>query len=166
MLAGQRLQPERYTVVPRTLSFLLHKDEILLLLLHQNAGEWAGKYNGVGGHVEKGEEPYTSALREIQEETNNVPENLSLCGVIMIDTGTVPGIALYVFAGHVLDKHTPTETNEGLPQWKKISELDHLPLVDDLPLLIPKTLSAYAESRVFSARYSFDKGGNLSVEFA
>ncbi|HHH82541.1 MAG TPA: NUDIX domain-containing protein, partial [Chloroflexi bacterium] len=66
-LSGQRIQPERFTLIPRTLVFLLRGDRVLLMRLHENRGAWAGKYNGVGGHVEAGEDPLTAAMRETAE---------------------------------------------------------------------------------------------------
>ncbi len=99
-LEGQRLQPDRYSVVPRTLSFLLRGEQILLLKLPAGRGAWAGMLNGVGGHVEQGEEPRASALREVVEETGLAPgPSFRLTGVVLIDTQQTPGIALYVFVG-------------------------------------------------------------------
>ncbi len=77
-LAGQRLQPERYALIPRTLTFLFNKDEILLIKVPENRGAWTGLFNGVGGHIERGEEPHSAALREIFEETRLSPASLSL----------------------------------------------------------------------------------------
>ncbi len=39
-LAGQRLQLDRYTIIPRTLTFLRRKDEVLLIRLAANRGDW------------------------------------------------------------------------------------------------------------------------------
>lgn len=46
---------ERYLVVPRTLVFLFdEQDRVLLLKGAENKIRWAGLYNGIGGHVERG----------------------------------------------------------------------------------------------------------------
>ena len=68
-LAGQNMQPERYSIIPRTLTFLVSGGQVLLLKLSETRGEWAGKFNGVGGHIERGESALQSARREVKEET-------------------------------------------------------------------------------------------------
>src|SRR3989344_7194466 len=54
-----------------TLCFLMMKDDILLALKKQSLsgfGVAIGKWNGVGGKVEKGESIKLAAVREIKEE--------------------------------------------------------------------------------------------------
>jgi len=63
-LDGQRADPDRYTLVPRTLTFLFQADQVLLLKVDR--GGWAGLYNGIGGHLEQGEDPLTAAVRELR----------------------------------------------------------------------------------------------------
>lgn len=65
-LDGQRVNLDRYSLVPRTLSFLIQDDQILLLKL--NRGAWSGLYNGIGGHIEQGEDPLSAARREVEGE--------------------------------------------------------------------------------------------------
>ena len=59
----------RYAAVPRTLTFLLRGDEVLLLRGAPGKGRWARRLNGIGGHVEPGESVLAGALREVREET-------------------------------------------------------------------------------------------------
>lgn len=165
MLAGQRLQPDRYAIIPRALAFLVFGDEILLLKLPHKAGAWAGRYNGVGGHIEQGEDPQSSAIREIREETGIIPSNLALCGVITVDTGNNPGIGLYIFVGFMEERKNPRESAAGVAEWKKLGDLDQLPLVPDLTTLIPKALSAFETKKAFSAQYRYDQNGELTMKF-
>ena len=58
----------RYTVIPRTLVFLRNGDDILLLKGAPTKRLWAGRYNGLGGHVEADETIMAGALREVREE--------------------------------------------------------------------------------------------------
>jgi 8-oxo-dGTP diphosphatase len=165
-LDGQRLQPDRYSVVPRTLSFLLDRDQILLLKIPEERGPWAGKYNGVGGHIERGENPLSAARREILEETGAVLGPLELCGVVMIDTQATPGICLFVYVGE-LDSSKPLHSSEeGALEWIPISKVYDLPLVEDLPDLLPRTFEAYRLNKPFSAHYSYDAEKNLSIKFS
>jgi 8-oxo-dGTP diphosphatase len=165
-LEGQRLQPDRYTVVPRTLCFLMHQDQILLLKLAEERGPWGGKYNGVGGHIERGENPLSAARREILEETGANPISLELCGVVMIDTKRIPGIALYVFVGEFDDPSSLNPTEEGTLHWIQLSDVYDLPLVEDLPFLLPRALEANRTKRPFSANYTYDPEGVLTIHFS
>ncbi|MFP3853158.1 MAG: NUDIX hydrolase [Anaerolineales bacterium] len=163
-LEGQRPQTDRYTVIPRTLSFLISRDRILLMKLGQSRGDWAGLYNGLGGHIERGESPHDSARREIEEETGLAPQDLKLCGIVIIDVGGDPGIGLYVFVGRG-EGNPIKSTEEGEPTWILLDDIDKMPLVPDLPTILPASLDVYrGEAPPFSGFYSFSEKGDLSIE--
>lgn len=165
-LAGQRLQLNRYSVIPRTLCFLLHEDWILLLRIADDRGTWAGKYNGFGGHIERGEDPTSAARREIFEETGMETVSLTLCGVVIVDTGRETGISLYVYVGEMDGKSPPQPNEEGSVHWVKLSEVKELPLVEDLPILLPRALDAQRTVKPFSAVYTYDAEGGLTINFS
>ena len=162
---GQRLDPHRYTIVPRTLSFLVCGDQVLLLRLSPDRGDWAGKLNGLGGHVEAGEDVLSSARREIHEEAGLSPDDFRLCGAVMIDTGRAPGIGLHVCVGRLEVREEPHAGPEGDPIWVDTSELSRIPLVEDLSILLPRALECYRDHTCFSARSQLDPGGSLHVVF-
>ncbi len=161
---GQRLNGKRYTVIPRTLSFLLHGNEVLLIRLNEDRPGWGGLLNGVGGHIEQGEDPLSAARREIFEETGLTPSKLKLCGVVIIDSGDRTGIALYVFVGET-DGSQPVESSEGTSIWLSLEALDQHRLVKDIPILLPHALSSYHNDQPFSALYSYNKAGDLTTTF-
>jgi 8-oxo-dGTP diphosphatase len=163
-LAGQRIQSYRYSLVPRTLSFLLRDREILLLRLSKDRGAWGGLYNGIGGHIEQGEDPLTAAKREILEETGLVPKLLRLCGVVTIDTRNHLGIGLYVFVGKIEDGEIQASP-EGEPKWIPFEGLDQTPVVEDIPSLLPKAIESYESMIPFSALYEYNAEGELSIKF-
>jgi 8-oxo-dGTP diphosphatase len=163
-LAGQRLQPDRYSIVPRTLSFLTRPGEVLLMRVPPGRGAWAGRYNGIGGHLERGENPLGSALREIREETGLVVESLLLVGVAVIDTQRSPGIGLYIFRGPGPPGDL-SATPEGTAEWVPVARLGEIPLVEDLPALLPHVLGS-EDRRPFSASYSYAEDGHLTIRFA
>jgi 8-oxo-dGTP diphosphatase len=162
-LAGQRLQPDRYSVIPRTLTFLTRPGEVLLMRVPPGRGAWAGRYNGIGGHVEQGEDPQSSAIREVREETGFIVGNLRLRGVVLVDTGGIPGIALYLFTGEG-PPGLPASGAEGTAEWIRTTELAQTPLVEDLPTLLPRLLEK--PDRPFSAVYTYSEGGALSIRIA
>lgn len=164
-LAGQRVQADRYSLVPRTLSFLLRGREILLLRLSKDRGAWGGLYNGIGGHIEQGEDPLTAARREILEETGLTPGRLRLCGVVAIDTRNHLGVGLYVFVGEVKGGELQTSP-EGEPRWIPLESLGQTPIVEDVPLLLPKAIDSYRSMIPFSALYQYNVDGELSIKFA
>ena len=71
-VSEQGVTLDRYMLIPRTMIFLRRGNSYLLLKGAPTKRLWAGKYNGLGGHVEMGEDVLSSAKRELQEEADNV----------------------------------------------------------------------------------------------
>jgi len=164
-LAGQRFDPRRYAVIPRCLVFGIEGDRLLLLHLPPDRGPWGGLYNGIGGHIEVGEDPRSAARREFREETGLTPGELVLAGVVMVDTGHSPGIGLYVFLAQATGE-VGAGTREGTPIWVRRDELPALPLVADLPTLLPRALAVLdGAAPPFSAFYRYDADGALHITF-
>lgn len=162
---------ERALVVPRVLVFLTSTNpstearEVLLLKGAPTKRLWANRYNGLGGHVEPGEDVYAAAVREMREEAGIEVQVLSLRSVVTIDTGfdehgRRPGVLLFVFVGEVLERSL-RDASEGAPAWLPIEELSGYPLVDDLVELLPRALSG----DFFYGHYSPQPDGTLRYEF-
>lgn len=157
---GQGLDPARYALIPRTLTFLRRGERILLLRMTR--GEWAGRYNAVGGHVERGEDPRSAAVREVREETGLEPQDLRLCGVVAVDREPRLGIGLYIYVGDSTQGE-PRAGAEGGLAWFTPEEIPHLPLVEDLPYLLPQALAAHSRGTAFSAAYRKTADGRLEI---
>ena len=162
-VTDQGVSHDRYQLIPRTLIFLTRGESVLLLKGAPNKRIWANRYNGVGGHIEQGEDVYTAAHRELLEETGLAADDLWLAGTVTVDTGEVPGIGLYVLKGSCAEgKVRPSE--EGDLEWVLFDEILTKPLVDDLPVILPRVIQQKVTDPPFAARYSY-QGENLVVEF-
>ncbi len=163
-LDGQRVDPTRYSLIPRTLTFLVRGNQVLLIQLGAKHAGWNGLYNGLGGHIEQGEDPRSAAVREVLEESGLEVADQRLCGVVTVDTQSNPGIGLYVFVGE-LDRERADPGMDNLA-WHSIDELGNVPLVEDLPTLLPAALKAYRERSTFSACYTYSSSGELRIQFS
>ena len=117
--ASEQINPtdrNRYSVIPRVLIFLFKDNSVLLIKGAATKKLWPGKYNGLGGHLEKGEDPLGAARRELVEESGLVCESLDLCGTVVVDTGSSPGVAIFIYIGEYEGGELRSSL-EGMPEW-------------------------------------------------
>jgi 8-oxo-dGTP diphosphatase len=163
---GVAVSRHRYQVIPRTLCFVMHGTEVLLLLGGAKKRLWAGRYNGLGGHVEQDEDIYTSVRREVHEEAGLEVHDLRLRGVVHADAGDpVAGILFFVFTATTDDKNV-LPSDEGTLEWWPTKALPTDRLVEDLPVLLPKVLSMGPTDPPLFVAYSYDDDNRLVIQFA
>ncbi len=160
----QGVTRERYMLIPRVLIFVTRGDRVLLLRGAPDKRLWANLYNGLGGHVEQGEDVLTAARRELLEEAG-IRADLRLCGTLLVDTGRNPGVAVYILWGEY-DGEVMPSSEEGTLEWVEWDAAASLPCVEDLPVLLSRIRQWRPGDAPFSARSFYDEGGHLVVEFA
>ncbi len=154
----------RWLTINRSLCFITYEDDVLLLKRGQHKRIFPGRYNGVGGHIEQDEDPLTGAIREMQEETGLDVHHVHFCGAIHVDAGESTGIMVFVFRAEAASRDF-IDSDEGKLEWVSRDAIEDLPLVEDLPVLIPHIFENL-DAPPFFAHSSYDEYDEQILLFA
>jgi 8-oxo-dGTP diphosphatase len=158
-----------YTPIIGTLGYILSPDKKQVLLVHRNAREGdhhLGKYNGLGGKMETGEDVMACMSREIEEEAG------VLC-MEMILRGTVnwPGFGPngehwlgFIFLVTAFEG-TPTSGNEeGDLAWHLLADIGDLPMWEGDRFFLPLVFDD--DPRQFHGHMPYCDGRPVSWEYS
>lgn len=161
-MTGQSLSNVRYKVIPRTLIFIFNESKVLLIKQNSEIKPGFGKWNGIGGHIEEGEDPYSSARREISEESGLSIENLKLNFISIIPEKKDLGVCLFIFSGNCKNVRTK-ESPEGQLSWIRIDHLTEYKLMPDLSKLLELVLNQTNSNCPQIISYSYD-GQEINIK--
>jgi 8-oxo-dGTP diphosphatase len=162
--SDQHVDDQQYSVIPRVLVFVFKDDEILLIKGAGNKRIWAGKYNGIGGHVEQGESVLEAARRELKEEAGITKCDLWLSGIVSVDVEKSKGVCLFVYKGIYSDGKIQV-SKEGELKWVNINSISSLPFVEDLPVLLSRVIKHEKNAPVLFAQSFYNEQKRLITEF-
>ncbi len=162
---GANAVQDRWLTIPRALCFIRHGGDVLLMKRAHTRRIFPNRYNGVGGHIERDEDPLTGARREVMEETGLEIPALRLCGVHQIDAGAETGIIMFVFTGESTHRAFQSDDREGTLHWIPVEAVMTLDLVEDLPYIFPRVLASVPGSPPYFVHVSYDADDLIQMRF-
>jgi 8-oxo-dGTP diphosphatase len=152
----------RFMVIPKTLIFVFNGDQVLLIKGGAKKKWWSGFYNGVGGHVEYGEDISKAARRELKEETSLEVGEIILCAVAMIDDSESTGSVVFMFKTEYTTGEL-VQTDEGELEWLRVKDLEQYPVLEDLKILIPRFKEMKSAMQPWMLSYRMNKNEELRL---
>lgn len=140
-----------------TLVFVVRGGE--LLLMRKKRGLGAGKINGPGGRIEKGESTLECAVREVREELRVTPLGVEYAGENAFQFVDGYSIRAFVFRAAGVDGE-PAETEEGAPLWVPVGAIPYREMWEDDELWLPLVLAR----QPFRGRFVFEGDTMLDHE--
>lgn len=140
-----------------TLCLLKRNNEILLAMKKRGFGE--GKYNGVGGKLEKDETPETAMIREVKEEIGVVITKFEKVGLVEFDEyykGEKQNLVFHLYFGYEWLGEI-VETEEMRPEWFNIQNIPYDKMFPDDKYWLPLVL----EGKKIKGYFKFDEDWNL-----
>ena len=155
----KKLHPEPMRQV--TLCLLVRGDEVLLAMKKRGFG--AGKWNGVGGKLNPGEDLETAARREAEEEIGVKMKELRMMGTLGFYFPTKPEWSqeVVVFSCESWEGD-PVETGEMAPKWYNKKKLPFDRMWWDDELWMPKVLAGKTIRAEFMMEEA-DKPGEYEI---
>ena len=155
-----------------TLCYLTRGDDVLFIVkgaTQKNISNMnAGKYLGVGGHLEDGESSYECAVREIYEETGIEAAGLkdfSLRGVCTFINDSCDNEVMYIYKGEYTGNTDPCpgSCDEGVLCWVSRKDIFSIPTWEG-DREIFKLLFDEDRGRMFELKLTYSKDDLIDVK--
>ena len=156
-----RSRAARHTARLATVALVRSGSRVLLLRHPPQSDRFAGRWNGIGGHVEAGEGLRAAARRELREESGLDVRSLRLRGVVHETGLRGHAYVVFFFVGEVASPELAPAAGVELA-WHELASVRDLPLVDDLHELLD-ILLANREPALAVERFD---GGDGQIAFA
>lgn len=128
-----------------TLCYIKKDGQYLMMLRNKKKGdENAGKWIGVGGHVEEGETPDECIVREVKEETGLALEDFIFHGVIEY-INTESRERMYLYTGTKFSGEADMNCNEGTLAWIRQEDIMALKMWEGDKYFLEKLLAGEKE---------------------
>lgn len=137
---------------------ILRKDHSILLG-KKKTGFAKGKFNGIGGKLEKNETVEQAMIRETKEEINVLPTNYEKVGIMEFDEfykGEKVNIRFHLFLVYEWEGE-PCESDEMTPQWFDIDNIPYEQMLPDDKYWLPEVL----KGKKIRAYFDFDENWNV-----
>lgn len=148
---------ETHPDIRRTLLLLRSGDQILLAMKKRGLGQ--GKWNGVGGKIEKGETLEEALVRECVEEIGVVPTSWHAVGVFdfVQDADTDPWhMLVYAYVSDAWEGE-PSESEEMRPKWFHVEDIPYADMWGDDKFWLPFVL----DGKKVTGTFTFDVDDKL-----
>lgn len=158
----------KYTPIVGTLGYILSPDKEKVLMVHRNLrpdDAHFGKYNGLGGKLERNEDVFSGMKREIFEETGLISEKMTLRGTINW-TNFGPKAEdwlgfIFLIEGYLGEPYK--SNNEGNLEWVEIKKISSLPMWEGDRHFLPLVFDD--DPRPFHGYMPYDKDRSISWSF-
>lgn len=158
----------KYTPIVGTLGYVLSPDKEKVLMVHRNLrpdDAHFGKYNGLGGKLERDEDVFSGMKREIFEETGLICEKMTLRGTINWTNFGPKGEDWlgFIFLIEAFKGEPFKSNNEGNLDWVEIQKISTLPMWEGDRHFLPLVFDN--DPRPFHGYMPYDKERSLSWSF-
>ncbi len=144
----------------RTLCFVW--DGGRTLLIHRRRPPNSGLLNAIGGKLEPGEDPFTAAVREVEEETGVRVHRLDLRAIVTIHVRTTGARwVLFTFCADLPEGAVVRASDEGLLEWVETEAIRALPVPRDIPLMLPYLVDRSRPILMANLTYETDDAASM-----